>query len=211
VGGLQSAALTIGTVVATVLVVPSAWALLRVNLTIGLAATLPVAAALWVCWSNLRDSLRPRPPGGREVQTWQRWIVLGAFPAVLLGSVFDCAGFRGCTPICAFLNTRLVPGLITLTAIYLLIPSRVILFALTATSFALVVPSCHCYNPVNRAWIDVIGLSPVCFAAPFSVGLMITGSLLTGRRILMTGVVAWASSIGLLGFHIGHHYFHWPW
>lgn len=209
--GLQSAALAVGTVVATALVVPGAWALLRVNLIVGSAATVAVTAALWVCWTNLREVLRPRHPSANGVKAWQRWFILGALPAVLLGSVFDCAGFRGCTPICAFLNTCVVPGLIAVTAIYVLAPSRPILFALTASSFALVVPSCHCYNAVNRGWIDLIGLSPACFSASFLVGMMVIGSLRTSRLLLVTGLLAWAWSVGLFGFHIGHHLFRWPW
>src|SRR6185295_12070402 len=147
--GLLSAAITLGTIAATLLVAPAAWGLVRFNLVLGLIVSLAIVLSLRVCWSNVVELLRSNNLENQRVGVRQRWLLLGALPITLVGSVFDCSGFRGCTSICYFLNTRVVPALIVLTALYLFLPRRLILFGLTATSFVLLVPSCRCYNPVN--------------------------------------------------------------
>jgi hypothetical protein len=97
------------------------------------------------------------------------------------------------------------------TIIYLLRPHAGVLLGLTVFSYVLLIPSCRCYNPPNRAWIDLLGLSPTCFAAPFAAGMMVIGAAVSHRRLLATAVIGWTIASGLLGFHVGHHYFHWPW
>ncbi len=112
---------------------------------------------------------------------------------------------------CAFLDTHAVPTLIALALLYLLVPKPAVLIVFTAGCFVLLVPSCRCSNPGNQFWIDLLGLSPSCFGAPFTIGMMVAGTLSTGRRLVATALVGWVSSLGELGFHIGHHYHHWPW
>jgi hypothetical protein len=86
-----------------------------------------------------------------------------------------------------------------------------LLVGLTVLSYVLLIPNCRCDNPGNRAWIHLLGLSPACFAAPFAVGMMVVGVAASRQQVLATAVVAWTIAAGLLGFHVGHHYFHWPW
>ena len=211
VQGLQAAFVVVGTACATILVFPAAWMLLRTNLLFGIAMTTLIAGAMTVCWRNALGVIRPIALDAPATRWWERWLLLGAFPASLYGSAIDCSGFRGCTPICGFLDTRVLPVLVAVTLVFLLLPRPWILLALTSISFALLVPSCRCYNPVNRPWIDLIGLSPSCFGASFTVGIMAVGALVSRRLKLATAVVGWGASGAELFFAVSHHQHHWPW
>jgi ABC-type transport system involved in cytochrome c biogenesis permease component len=58
--GLQHAALTVGTALATLLITVAVWPLARTNLVFGVAITVGVATTLWVLWSNLSAFHRSR-------------------------------------------------------------------------------------------------------------------------------------------------------
>ena len=209
VSGVHAAALAVGTSFATVLLLAAAWNLIRANIFVGVAATVLVLAVLAVSWST---ALAVPPLIRAPVLRWPlRWAVLSSFPVALLGSILDCAGFGGCTELCGFLNTRWIPVLVVVTLWYLVRPRSLILCALTVASFVLLVPSCRCYNPVNRMWIDWMGLSPACFSGSFAVGIMTAGAIASRRLLLVAGVLGWLVAIALLSFHIAHHRFHWPW
>lgn len=123
-GALESAAITLGTMMATVVVAPAAWGFIRFNLVLGLGLALAFALSLCVCWSNAIESWRSAGLENPPVGVPQRWLLLGAVPITLVGSVLDCSGFRGCTPMCAFLNTCAVPALTVLAVLYLALARR---------------------------------------------------------------------------------------
>ncbi len=77
--GVQSAALTVGTILAAIVLAPAGWTLLRATPLFGLGVSLGIAAALLVCVLNLRDLLRGPDPGRPLIASWQRWVLVGAY------------------------------------------------------------------------------------------------------------------------------------
>jgi len=207
---VHALALAMGAVLANVLVLVAAWGLLKANAIIGTVVVVfgPVliglgcagAVATWLT----ADTHSPMPRGAQ-------WAVLSAFPVALLGSAFDCGGFSGCTALCTFLSTWWLSVLGLVLLVYLIRATPATFLLLTILSFVLLVPHCRCYNYVNRPWIDLIGLSPACYAGSFAVGVATVGAVASGRFVLATGIAGWLTALALVAFAVAHHQFHWPW
>jgi hypothetical protein len=89
--------------------------------------------------------------------------------------------------------------------------ARAWILAASAVSLALLYPNCICRNPANAWWIDQLGRSPACYASAFSVFLIASTALLTGRLAVPALLLAWGVVATTVAFWIGHHDFHVPW
>lgn len=136
-----------------------------------------------------------------------------AAPVGLLGSVLDCMGlsFHGCSPVCAGLTRFVAPAVALLAVLAGWSGARGWRVSALALAFVLLVPNCTCRNPVNRFWIDLIGLSPACFLSGFTVTLVALAALGTGRFTRGSLALAWGANAVLAAFFVGHHYYDWPW
>jgi hypothetical protein len=155
-----------------------------------------------------RSSAPPALPGFKA-----RLLLCAAIPIGFLASSLDCMGLavEGCSSFCTFVKLVWIPAVAAVSASFAARPVRPITLVLTGTSFVPLAPHCVCYNAGNSWWIDLLGRSPECYAWGFVAGMIIIGSLWTGRRFVWSGLVAWSIIGGALAFFVGHHYFGFPW
>ena len=207
---VHALALGMAAALASALVLVAAWGLLEANAVVGALAVVFGAALLGLgCAGAIATWLaaETRPALSRSAQ----WAVLSAFPVALVGSAFDCGGFSGCTALCGFLSTWWLVVLGAVLVAYLIRAAPATLLLLTILSFVLLVPHCCCDNCVNRPWIDLMGLSPACYAGSFGVGVVTVGAVASGRFVRVAGLAAWLTALALVAFAVTHHQFHWPW
>jgi len=162
------------------------------------------------------NALSGTPASIRGVDIGERRIraaLLMSAPIAFLASSLDCTGLslRGCTPFCTFIKLVWIPLVALACAVYYITRDNRGLAALAIISLVPTVPHCSCYNVANAWWIDHIGASPECYCWGFVVSSLVVGSLYSGKRYLITLVVALLIIGGSMGFFVGHHYFGFPW
>lgn len=147
-----------------------------------------------------RGSTRVLPSAG------VRFALAAALPLNVILMAHGC-GYPGCNPTCAVM-TYGAAGLAGL-AFFEAAGGRSVL-ALCALLTAYAFPHCTCANPINAAWIELLGVSPNCFAFAMLGGLFAVAGL---RGILPRAGLALAFAPGLAAaaFAVGHHVFHYPW
>ena len=150
---------------------------------------------------------------GVQIGSWTR-IALGvAVPVGFTAAALDCTGasLSGCTPICAFLIRTWSPLMVVAVFAFLMTRQRWILSLMAAMGFVYLVPSCRCYNPLSAWWIDHLSLNPACFGAGFWVSVVAIAALSWGKLARASAAACWFLNSVLLGFFVGHHYYHVPW
>lgn len=179
-----------------------------------------MAVVIWGCalsflaitGTNVVSSLRGVKTS-QELAWGKRLALAVVVPVAYLASVLDCMGltFHGCTSTCSVLMQGVAPAAGALVLVHGLTAARGPLMAALAVSFGLLVPNCVCYNPVNAHWIDLWGRSPACFAGSHGVTLIAIAALHTGRLVVPSLWLAWGTTVAMLAFWVGHHYYEYPW
>jgi hypothetical protein len=141
---------------------------------------------------------------------WWRVALFSFVPIAYVVMAFDCSAsyFRGCSQVCTVLRFTVNP-LVVLCVLLGLRKPVFFAFALLLAAVALV-PHCICYNVINKPWIDLIGVSPMCNFLPFAVTTVSVGGLL-GHWPRMSTLVAFVATLIGAAFGIGHQIFGWPW
>jgi hypothetical protein len=167
---------------------------------------------LWLVSANLRAAFRVPQPSS-VVGRWSRFALVAAIPVGLLASGLDCTGatLSGCSPVCFFLIRIGTPLVALAAAAYVITGRPWLLTAVTAMCLVFLVPNCHCYNPLNRWWLHRLPLSPACFAASLWAGVIAIAALSWRKLVPLAVAACWLVNAILLGFFVGHHYFHFPW
>jgi hypothetical protein len=144
---------------------------------------------------------------------WSRSALAAAIPVAFLAAGLDCTGasLSGCSPVCGFLVRIWTPAVAVAAAAYVITGRRWLLPVITVMCFPYMVPNCLCYNPLNAWWLHRFPLSPACFAASGWASLIAIVTLSWGRLVPLAVAACWLVNAVLLGFFVGHHYYHFPW
>lgn len=209
---LASVLLTIGFIACEGLLIGLAYDMRRCGTLFLILGLLGAAALVPIAISQTVASFRPSHPSPM-LGLWQRVILLMAVPLGMLACALSCMGvdLHACHPICGFLTHVAIPLTAVLAAVSALVPRVTLRLALTGLCLVFLIPNCHCYNYVNARWIDLLGLSPVCFAPGVLASILAIWPLHTGRGFWSSIVAAYLIVAGSMSFFIGHHYFHFPW
>ena len=160
-------------------------------------------------FSSATASTREQGRSDRTIKT----VLLISAPIAFLASSLDCTGLslRGCTPFCTVIKLVWIPLIAVACGAYYITRDHRGLAVLSVISFVPLVPHCSCYNVANAWWINHAGASPECYSWGFVVTSLMIGSLVAGKRYLVTIVACLLIIGGSMGFFVGHHYFGFPW
>jgi hypothetical protein len=155
-----------------------------------------------------------RAPGSEvQISSWTHLALVLAIPVGFVAAALDCTGadLGGCTPVCAFLIRAWSPLVAVAALTFLVTGRRWLLPLMAALCFVYLAPSCRCYNPLSAWWIDHFSVNPACFGAGFWVSVIAITALSWGKLTRISAVACWLMNTVLLGFFVGHHYYHCPW
>jgi hypothetical protein len=170
-----------------------------------LVSLAPLAVNLLAAFRGPQTTFRAGP--------WSRAALIAVIPVAFLASGLDCMGLslKGCTSVCNFLVRIWTPFVAVTAAVYMVTARRWLLPLITLVCLGYLVPSCRCYNPVNAWWLHRFASSPACFAASLWASVIAIAALCWGRQVPLAIAVCWVINAALLGFFVGHHYYHFPW
>jgi hypothetical protein len=148
-----------------------------------------------------------------KINSWTTVALALAMPVGFTAAALDCTGasLSGCTPICTFLIRIWSPLLALAVLAFLLTGRRWLLSLIVMMCFLYLAPNCRCYNPLSAWWIDHFSVNPACFGAGYWVSLIAVAALSWGKWTRTSAVACWLINIVLLGFFVGHSYYHFPW
>ena len=153
-----------------------------------------------------RREIAPLPEGSR----WRPWLLIGAVPLAYFLMSLGCSGnpFTGCSNVCTLARYVCVP-----LAFFALIlgkgDARFYLYALGMCALSLM-PHCICDNFVNHHWMEMLGVSPMCYFYGFCVAIVsVSGLCGIATRLCLLASAGSAAMVAV--FAAGHQLFGFPW